>query len=380
MTDQSGPALGSPNSNRKGLALSGGGFRATLFHLGAVWRLNELSLLPAIDRISSVSGGSILSGLLAVKWPLLSFEEGVAINFRQEIVEPIWKFCGLNVDVWAAIGSIIPGVNLLSRYYQVHLVGKYTLQDIPDRPEFVFNAAHLETGRNWIFSKSLLRTYKLGVVDAPTTKLSQVIAASSAFPPFFSPVVLRLDPDDFRRSEFAELFDRVDLKKKVSLTDGGVYDNLGAHSIRDFETLLISDASSPMEAKDGWSPLRGLVHRSKRPIDIAIEQTRALRRHTFVTQLSNREKVGALWGIGTAIERYPQPCPFTINSEWHSRIEVTRTRLNSFRCDEKASLINWGYLQCDLSVRSYYMPKAAPPLTLPFPGFDFSTPLVNKID
>jgi len=42
-----------------GLALSGGGFRATLFHLGAFWRLNELGYLPNLDRVSSVSGGSI---------------------------------------------------------------------------------------------------------------------------------------------------------------------------------------------------------------------------------------------------------------------------------------------------------------------------------
>jgi NTE family protein len=49
------------------LALSGGGFRATLFHCGALWRLNELAYLPKVVRVSSVSGGSIAAGLLAVK-------------------------------------------------------------------------------------------------------------------------------------------------------------------------------------------------------------------------------------------------------------------------------------------------------------------------
>src|SRR5260370_305678 len=47
-----------------GLAMSGGGFRATLFHLGALWRLNELGYLTKLDRISSVSGGSITTGVL----------------------------------------------------------------------------------------------------------------------------------------------------------------------------------------------------------------------------------------------------------------------------------------------------------------------------
>ena len=362
------------SSGNKGLALSGGGFRATLFHLGAVWRLNELSLLPTIDRISAVSGGSILSGLLAVRWSRLSFENGTATNFREEIVEPIWKFCGLSVDIWAAIGSLFPGINLLSCYYQRHLVGKRTLQDMPDSPEFVFNAAHLETGRNWIFSKSLMRTYKLGIVDLPKTRLSQVIAASSAFPPVFPPVVLRLDPNDFRRSEFSDLFDRADLKKRISLTDGGVYDNLGVHSIRDFGTLLISDASNPLDSAVSWSPLKGLMHRSKRPIDIAVEQTRTLRRHIIVNQLVNREKHGALWGIGTLIERYPLQSQFAVGTEWHSRLETTRTRFNAFSDQERARLVNWGYLQCDLSIRSYYLTQAAPPETLPFPRFDFTSP------
>jgi hypothetical protein len=35
-----------------GLALSGGGFRAALFHCGVLWRLNELAYLPKLTRIS----------------------------------------------------------------------------------------------------------------------------------------------------------------------------------------------------------------------------------------------------------------------------------------------------------------------------------------
>jgi len=65
-----------------GLAMSGGGFRATLFHLGTLWRLNELAYLPKIDRISSVSGGSITCGVLAVHWPRLQWANGLATNSR----------------------------------------------------------------------------------------------------------------------------------------------------------------------------------------------------------------------------------------------------------------------------------------------------------
>src|SRR6266699_3311930 len=50
------------------LCLSGGGYRAMVFHAGVLWRLNELGLLKALDRVSSVSGGSITAGLLGLKW------------------------------------------------------------------------------------------------------------------------------------------------------------------------------------------------------------------------------------------------------------------------------------------------------------------------
>jgi NTE family protein len=46
------------------LCLSGGGYRTVLFHLGALWRLNESAYLPKFARISSVSGGSITAGVL----------------------------------------------------------------------------------------------------------------------------------------------------------------------------------------------------------------------------------------------------------------------------------------------------------------------------
>ena len=50
------------------LCLSVGGYRAMLFHLGALWRLNELGHLSRLARISSVSGGSITAGALAKNW------------------------------------------------------------------------------------------------------------------------------------------------------------------------------------------------------------------------------------------------------------------------------------------------------------------------
>src|SRR5213076_7697 len=78
-------------SARPGIALclSGGGYRAMLFHLGALWRLNELGLMKKLAKVSSVSGGSITAGQLGVKWSSLNFQGDVATNFTQLIVDPI---------------------------------------------------------------------------------------------------------------------------------------------------------------------------------------------------------------------------------------------------------------------------------------------------
>lgn len=54
--DEEGPVPGT------GLCLSGGGYRAMLFHVGSLWRLNQAGFLPKLNRVSSVSGGSITAG------------------------------------------------------------------------------------------------------------------------------------------------------------------------------------------------------------------------------------------------------------------------------------------------------------------------------
>jgi NTE family protein len=66
------------------LCLSGGGYRAMLFHLGALWRLNEFGLLRGLVRVSSVSGGSITAGMLGLMWERLQFnDQNAATNLEK---------------------------------------------------------------------------------------------------------------------------------------------------------------------------------------------------------------------------------------------------------------------------------------------------------
>lgn len=88
-----------PKRERHGiaLALSGGGYRAPLFHLGAVRRLNELGVLPQLTTFGSVSGGSILNAQLATNlpWPLTVRMSDVEWNRR--VGAPIRSFTSQDI-------------------------------------------------------------------------------------------------------------------------------------------------------------------------------------------------------------------------------------------------------------------------------------------
>ena len=149
-----------PDRLEEGLALclSGGGYRAMLFHVGALWRLNELGYLPQLNRISSVSGGSITAGVLGRNWGSLQFDNGVATNVEELLVRPIRAFAGKTIDKSAMVrGILLPGriSDRIAGQYRDHLFGDATLQELPadPGPRFVINATNVQTGALWRFSK-----------------------------------------------------------------------------------------------------------------------------------------------------------------------------------------------------------------------------------
>ena len=92
------------------LCLSGGGYRAMLYHAGAIWRLDELGVLRKIKLISSVSGGSITSGALAVAWKDLTWDEatGRASNLREKFLEPILRQAVDAIDYKSIALGLLP--------------------------------------------------------------------------------------------------------------------------------------------------------------------------------------------------------------------------------------------------------------------------------
>lgn len=356
-----------------GIALSGGGFRATLFHAGALWRLNQLGYLPRIDRISSISGGSITAGCLAVRWEHLHFENNQALNFESETIAPLRSFCSRNIDILSVgIGALLPGKSIsamVQEAYEDHLLGEVDLQSLPKRPRFVFNATNFATGVSFRFSKPYAGDYRIGLIEKPTIRVSFAVTASSAFPPVLSPAVLELDPNSFKKVEGADLYDQVSYRKRLVLTDGGVYDNLGLETVWNrYDTVLVSDAGAPFDSDSGFDPR--VDRQVMRALDITTNQARALRKRALVADFEAKACMGAYWGIMTEISRYQLADALPVPDEKTQELASIRTRLNRFSESEQCQLINWGYAVCDAAMRRHVLDSPpVVPSAWPYPDY-----------
>lgn len=354
------------------LCLSGGGYRAMIFHLGALWRLSELGYLGKLARISSVSGGSITAGMLGLRWSRLGFRKGIAQNFVSEVVEPLRRLAGVTIDV----GSILAGLFLpggaggrIASAYDRHLFHGATLADLPrDPPRFVINATNVQTGDLWRFSRPYMRDYKVGEVKNPRLRLSAAVAASSAFPPVLSPMRLKLEAGDYTESAAgSEPLHRKPFTTRVVLTDGGVYDNLGLETAwKGCPTILVSDAGGELLPEE--RPSGGWLRHGIRALFIIDNQVRSLRKRQLIDSFRAKTRDGAYWGIRADISHYALPDALPCPS--HRTLELARlaTRLKALDPGTQERLINWGYAVCDAAVRRHLDPTLPPPSGFPYPG------------
>jgi len=344
------------NGSTAGLALSGGGFRATLFGLGSLWRLNEAGLLGRLDRISSVSGGSILAGLLAHRWRELDFFEGSACNFKVELVDPLRALCERTIDVSAGIKGVFNPFKSAGEYladcYDKYLFHGATTRDMPDparpgEPRFVIYATNMQTGRSFRFRQDMLADWKLGVARGVGVPLAQAVAASSAFPPVFSPILVETDPATWAEGEDIPQLNQ--LRRRIVLTDGGVYDNMGLETlVGKVDLVLVSDAGAPFEVElePSTTPLQmGRVR------DILIDQTRALRKRWLIDDFTAGRRQGAYWGLDTQIGDYADPLATAADNDITSALAKVPTRLAGFDELTEGRLINWGYALADAALR-----------------------------
>src|SRR5690606_34906778 len=196
--------------------------------------------------------------------------------------------------------------------------------------------------------------------------LSVAVGASSAFPPFLSPVILKTDPTKWIDAPPRAHPKIQKLRSKLILTDGGVYDNLGLEPLwGNCDTILVSDAGAPAGIRE--SVARNWLGQLGRVRGIMMEQTRALRRRMLIAELEAKRLEGAFWGIGTLIDKYELPDAMTVDSPQTAALRKVRTRLSPFNEKEQSELINWGYALCDAAMRKH-MGIGTRPSAWPVPG------------
>jgi predicted acylesterase/phospholipase RssA len=299
-------------TGKVGLALSGGGFRASLYHLGVLAQLAELDMLRKVEVISCVSGGSIVGAHYYLKVRQLlqtkpdaeitredyielvrdlikEFVAGVQKNIRTRVaVNPLKNFRIFWSDEYSRTSRAaeLYEQHLYSRVKDGLDTGKRWLNDLPIFPRtktngesfndsmfapkyqnwrrdakvpiLVLNAATLNTGHTWQFTATWMGEAPAGIdseIDG-NDRLRRMYYGDA--PENHQKIRLgqavgasAAVPGVFEPLTMDSLYpDRI-----IRLVDGGVADNQGVATLleQDCKVLLVSDASGQMESQPASS-------------------------------------------------------------------------------------------------------------------------------
>ncbi len=287
---------------RIGLALSGGGFRASIFHLGVIRRLEELGIMQDVNVISTVSGGSIIGAYYVVEMerrfrerrpelkgiekdagtapgapvPLHAAVARMRVQIFHEIAGEFFKALDQNLRSRAlpfspfyhpilffrSLWPTFSRSDIIQAEYDRVFFDKHPVDQLPnvtdgegsrdflDGPRLVINVTSLLTGERKGFSRVPVSGVR--EMNKPNTNvlpLSRVVGASSCVPGMFPPTPI-----------FGDIF-----------VDGGVSDNQGLDGLlddgrlppgaaisdddadkvlraaRDYDAIIVSDACGQME-------------------------------------------------------------------------------------------------------------------------------------
>ena len=341
-----------------GLALSGGGFRATLYHLGLVPFLRDAGILPNVTHITAVSGGSIMAAHLGLNWAryngsanefdaaaaeLLAF---VRLDVRNRILRRYPLALPLH---WLRRLVGLPNrrltrVGLLEYHYEKHLFGDTSLFQLPENPRLHLLATNLSEGRLcsfnrdglWIMRRDAahhvrIERFPLGLATVP-----MAVAASSAFPSFFPPLELTGADVGARSGEF----------DRQAYTDGGIFDNLGIRAFRylaqpspteqcSWDGVLVSDVGKPFQIRVSLRA-GGIIRTAIRASDILTDRVGQLENETF------KDTPGFVFARITDFVD-PAQDPTALHPEIQRRLPSIRTDLDRFSDIEISSLIRQGY-------------------------------------
>ena len=299
-----------------GLALSGGGFRASLYHIGVLAKLAELDVLRHVEVLSCVSGGSIIGAhyYLELRRWLQEHEDSEILDANRQIdrehyvkiVERVQRsfLAGVQENLRMRVATnpktaletmlrpTYSRTERLGELYDRHLFrrvddgeshrprmldelliepkGTEPMAFVPPRdnwlrrtpiPVLVLNATTLNTGHNWQFTATWMGESRWSIDD-------DIDGNARLRRPYYWQA-----PEEYRKLPLGRavaasscvpgLFEPVMLPRlypgyAVRLVDGGVHDNQGVASLleQDCSWVIVSDASGQMTTEpliDGGS-------------------------------------------------------------------------------------------------------------------------------
>lgn len=402
------PGIGHMDVGKVGMALSGGGFRASLFHLGVLACLADRDVLRHVQVLSCVSGGSIAGAQYYLRLRerlettndvdvtrehyqevvtnvIADFRAAVGTNIRVRLLSDPW----CNVELLATRGGSrtkrvaqLLDSKLHSRVDDTDGIAMRDLRVSPagDKgfrlqadnwkraakvPVLILNATTLNTGHVWQFTASTLgepanplsaEVEKSAVLrrawygDLPPEwqefRLADAVAASACVPGLFAPLVLRGMYPGYT----------------VKLVDGGVHDNQGIAGLigHDCSVMIVSDASGQMRdvpRPRGWIP-RVLGRSSK----ISMARIRAVQYDGVQARVAagvvrSRHYVHLRSGLDRETVLVDGEVPdelldgrssltdYDVNVELQRSLAEMRTDLDSFSDVEAFALMESGYRQ-----------------------------------
>lgn len=257
--------------------MSGGGYRATAFHLGTLDYLSKtdwegISLLNRIRVISSVSGGTFTAAHYAAtikqgKTFMDAFNDLYDFMKNEDLINDGLVYLANNRNWTNHRGEEKPRslIKSFAEVYHEKLQGQHFRLLFQEEKEIhlkeiIFNATEFNFGLPFRHQKTELTQGKKGRLEhgiignfqiripqecAEEMRLADIIASSSCFPLGFEPINF---PDDFIDSESVflkqpELLpktnpDGLEISYPVGLMDGGIDDNQGIDSVVDAERRM----------------------------------------------------------------------------------------------------------------------------------------------
>lgn len=288
------------------------------FHAGIFEYLAQNNTLEKISYVSSVSGGSLFTGMLfcynGMEWPDSN-------KYISTVLPEIKRTLTNNSLITQAFKNLSNPMNWKYLFDRAILISKSIesawgirckLKNLPSIPIWTLNGTTGQNGRRFRIRGHVFGDYEIGYTDIPEWDLSLALAMSAAYPGGIGPV--RFDTQKYRWRKKEHWDSNVDINnytpkfRTIDLYDGGLYDNLGLEPLFDIgrqeikkqeyalEKIIVSDASTPL--KRGQLPSKLSPKRIVRWLDISIDQIRSLRVRCFINFLKSNPAAGQYLQLG----------------------------------------------------------------------------------